>query len=29
MYLYFSDHPIHPPKDDRDPWDCEFLPDNK
>jgi len=21
-------HPIHPPKDDRDPWDCEFLPDN-
>ncbi|XP_023322406.1 AMP deaminase 2 isoform X2 [Eurytemora carolleeae] len=22
-------HPIHPPKDDRDPWDCEFLPDNK
>ncbi|XP_023322408.1 AMP deaminase 2 isoform X4 [Eurytemora carolleeae] len=24
-----EDHPIHPPKDDRDPWDCEFLPDNK
>jgi len=23
-----KDHPIHPPKIDRDPWDCEFLPDN-
>ena len=22
------DHPIHPPKNDRDPWECEFLPDN-
>lgn len=21
-------HPIHPPKNDRDPWECEFLPDN-
>lgn len=24
-----EDHPIHPPKDDRDPWDCEFLPNNR
>ena len=23
----FSDHPIHPPKFDNDPWDCEFLDD--
>jgi len=23
-----EDHPIHPPKNDRDPWECEFLPDN-
>jgi len=21
-------HPIHPPKIDRDPWECEFIPDN-
>jgi len=21
-------HPIHPPKNDRDPWECDFLPDN-
>lgn len=26
---FFSllDHPIHPPKSNNDPWDCEFLPD--
>jgi len=23
-----SDHPVHPPKIDRDPWECEFLPDS-
>ena len=23
----FLDHPIHPPKTNADPWDCEFLPD--
>jgi len=23
-----KDHPIHPPKIDRDPWQCEFVPDN-
>jgi len=23
-----EDHPIHPPKIDRDPWECEFIPDN-
>ena len=30
LYFYLSiiDHPIHPPKNDRDPWECEFLPDN-
>ena len=29
MYVFFSllDHPIHPPKSNNDPWDCEFLPD--
>ena len=25
--LFFLDHPIHPPKSNNDPWDCEFLPD--
>jgi len=24
-----ADHPIHPPKSNSDPWDCEFLPDLK
>merc|ERR1719491_980411 len=24
-----EDHPIHPPKTNADPWDCEFLPDLK
>ena len=28
MYIFSpSDHPIHPPKSNNDPWDCEFLPD--
>ena len=26
LYL-FIDHPIHPPKADNDPWECEFLDD--
>ena len=25
--FFFLDHPIHPPKSNNDPWDCEFLPD--
>ena len=25
--VYYIDHPIHPPKVDNDPWECEFLPD--
>ena len=25
-FCYFSDTPIHPPKSNNDPWDCEFLP---
>ena len=27
--IVFLDHPIHPPKTNADPWDCEFLPDLK
>ena len=27
LFVSFSDHPIHPPKSNNDPWDCEFLPD--
>ena len=27
VFLFPSDHPIHPPKSNNDPWDCEFLPD--
>ena len=26
-HLLIIDHPIHPPKVDNDPWECEFLPD--
>ena len=25
-FCYFPDTPIHPPKSNNDPWDCEFLP---
>ena len=28
-FIVFLDHPIHPPKTNADPWDCEFLPDLK
>ena len=27
LFPVFLDHPIHPPKTNADPWDCEFLPD--
>lgn len=26
-FYFSSDHPIDPPKDDHDPWDCEFPED--
>jgi len=26
FFLFFPDHPIHPPKPDRGPWDCDFPP---
>ena len=28
-FFLFVDHPIHPPKTNADPWDCEFLPDQE
>ncbi len=24
--MHFSDHPIHPPKQSGDPWECDFVP---